>query len=78
MGGDIVYNVPKKALRPVERGMIYRAQVAHTREAKKQDDASAPSEAGTGPVEPLPTAPAARTDAGRPRQRRHRRRAAAP
>src|SRR5690349_24751676 len=29
MGGDIVYNVPKKAARPVERGMVYRAKVAH-------------------------------------------------
>ena len=58
MGGDLVYNVPKKALRPVERGMVYRAQVAHTREAKKQDDASVPSETSTGPVEPLLTAPA--------------------
>ena len=35
MGGDIVYNLPKKALRPIERGMVYRAQVAHTRETKK-------------------------------------------
>jgi hypothetical protein len=53
MGGDIVYNVPKKALRPVERGMVYRAQVAHTRAATKQDDASAPADAGSGPIEPL-------------------------
>jgi hypothetical protein len=30
MGGDIIYNVPKRALRPVERGMVYRAMVAHT------------------------------------------------
>ena len=32
MGGDIIYNVPKKALRPVERGMVYRAHGrAHAR-----------------------------------------------
>jgi len=60
MGGDIVYNVPKKALRPIERGMIYRAMVAHTREVKKADETPAPADAGSGAVEPLlPTAPAA-------------------
>jgi hypothetical protein len=53
MGGDILYNVPKKAMRPVERGMIYRAQVAHSRDAKKADEAPAPADAGSGPVEPL-------------------------
>jgi hypothetical protein len=57
MGGDIVYNLPKKASRPVERGMVYRAQVAHTRDAKKQDDASVPSATSTAPVEPLLAAP---------------------
>ena len=49
MGGDIIYNVPKRALRPVERGMVYRAQVAHTRDAKKTDDGPAPApDAGSG------------------------------
>lgn len=63
MGGDIVYNVPKKALRPIERGMLYRAQVAHTREVKKADDAPAAAaiDAGPGVVEPL--LPAAATAA---------------
>ena len=57
MGGDIIYNVPKRALRPMERGMIYRARVAHTRDAKKVDDGPAPSpDAGSGPIEPLPSA----------------------
>ena len=54
MGGDIIYNMPKKALRPVERGMVYRAQVAHTRAAKTTDDAPIPADAGSGPIEPLP------------------------
>src|SRR5262245_22169726 len=54
MGGDIIYNVPKKALRPVERGMVYRARVAHSRDVKKADDAPAPSDAGNGPIQPLP------------------------
>ena len=53
MGGDILYDVPSKAARPVERGMVYRAKVAHTRAAKKADEAPAP-EAGGGPVVPLP------------------------
>src|SRR6478609_4046047 len=57
MGADLLYNVPKKALRPVERGMIYRAQVAHTRDVKKADDAPPPppppADAGSAPVEPL-------------------------
>lgn len=68
MGGDIIYNVPKKAARPVERGMVYRAKVAHTREAKKQDDAGAPAEPSSGPVEPLQTAPVtpAAADGGAP------------
>jgi len=63
MGGDIVYNVPRKALRPIERGMIYRAQVAHTREAKKADEAPAPAapDAGAAPIEPLLPAAAAAT-----------------
>jgi hypothetical protein len=60
MGGDIIYNVPAKALRPVERGMIYRAQVAHTRAAKKPDEpaAAAPPETANEPVVPLPNADA--------------------
>src|SRR5262245_3213004 len=58
MGGDIIYNVPRRALRPVERGMIYRATVAHTRLAKKQDNGPAP-DAASGPVVPLPPAAAA-------------------
>lgn len=70
MGADIVYNIPKKASRPVERGMMYRAQLAHTRDAKKQDDTPAPADAGNGPVEPLlparaPAAPPA-TDGSAP------------
>jgi hypothetical protein len=51
--------------------MIYRAQVAHTRDAKKTDDGPAPSpDAGSGPIEPLPSAapvaapPSAARDAG--------------
>lgn len=57
MGGDIIYDVPKKAFRPVERGMVYRAKVAHTRETKKKEKEEGPApDAGSGPVEPLPIA----------------------
>lgn len=56
MGGDIIYNVPKTALRPIERGMIYRAQVAHTHGADKKDDEPAATDAGSGPVVVLPKA----------------------
>lgn len=59
MGGDIIYNVPKKALRPVERAMVYRAMVAHTREAKKKDDDGPAPDAGSGPVVPLSMTPPA-------------------
>jgi hypothetical protein len=60
MGGDIIYNVPKKALRPMERGMIYRAMVAHSRDPKTHDEphdeATAAPDAGSGPVMLLPKA----------------------
>jgi len=63
MGGDILYNVPKKPQRPVDRAMVYRAQVAHTRAADKKDadeneepPAHADAGAGTGPVMVLPKA----------------------
>jgi hypothetical protein len=63
MGGDIIYNVPKRALRPLERGMIYRAMVAHSRDAKTHDDphdeapgAHATADAGSGPIMLLPKA----------------------
>jgi hypothetical protein len=65
MGGDIIYNVPKRALRPTERAMVYRGMVAHTREkpATEGDDkhaeapAAAPgATAAPGPIDPLPSA----------------------
>jgi hypothetical protein len=61
MGGDMIYNVPKRALRPLERAMIYRGMVAHTRDmpVKKADDKPAdapPADAGSGPIVPLPLA----------------------
>ena len=65
MGGDIIYDVPKKVLRPTERGMLFRARVAHTveRAATKTDTAEAPSAVvdSKNPVAPLP-----RADGGAP------------
>ncbi len=54
MGGDILYDVPAKASRPVERGMVYRAKVAHTRGAQKKEEGP-PADAGSGPIVPLPS-----------------------
>ncbi len=69
MGGDIIYAVPEKPLRPREQAVVYRGRVAHTRWAppkdesprKKQDDARPQAAAPIGeppppaPVEPPPT-----------------------
>ncbi|HZL19050.1 MAG TPA: hypothetical protein VFG23_15035 [Polyangia bacterium] len=73
MGGDLLYDVPKKALRPTEQGMSYRGHVAHTRqkpdEKADDDDKDQPPE-NTGPVEPIapvtPLPPPAPADAGAP------------
>ena len=59
MGGDMIYAVPKRALRPTERAMVYRGMVAHSRETppKPDDDdkhsEAHPGDAGSGPVIPL-------------------------
>ncbi|MBC8133831.1 MAG: hypothetical protein H7X95_12675 [Deltaproteobacteria bacterium] len=68
MGGDIIYNVPRKPLRPASQLMVYRAQVAHTRVGlpKKAEDADMPppasAEESAGPVVPLPSGNSAVTD----------------
>jgi hypothetical protein len=65
MGGDILYAVPEKPLRPKDEVLVYRAQVAHTRAgAKKLDDAPPPPEQDAGPIEPLVMPPPAATDGG--------------
>jgi hypothetical protein len=70
MGGDLLYDVPKKPLRPTDQGMVYTGHAAHTREKSEDagkendDDGGAadpdqPTFEGTGPVEPIkPIAPA--------------------
>jgi hypothetical protein len=67
MGGDILYDVPKKPMRPTDQGMVYAGHVAHSKnkpeEAGKDEEAGGGSEEqsggfdASGPVEPiLPTA----------------------
>jgi hypothetical protein len=73
MGGDLMYDVPKKPLRPQERAMLYRARVAHTRmpelkekpavKAGEEPPPPATPEESAGPVIPL-GAPAPPTDGG--------------
>ena len=63
MGGDIIYDVPKKPLRPTEQGMVYAGHVAHTKDhpsdAGKDDDDKGtgeldqPEEPSSGPVQPV-------------------------
>jgi hypothetical protein len=70
MGGDLLYDVPKKPLRPTEQGMVYTGHVAHTKErpedtGKDNDDAGtgeldqqdAPGAGPVQPVEPIASPP---------------------
>jgi hypothetical protein len=74
MGGDLLYDVPKKPARPSEQGMVYIGHVAHTKAgdaAVQEPSPDADDESGavagfdnTSPVEPLaPAATAPPTDA---------------
>jgi len=63
MGGDLLYDVPKKPLRPTEQGMVYAGHVAHTKEraddgGRGNDDGGTAEpdqtdEQSSGPVEPV-------------------------
>jgi hypothetical protein len=58
MGGDMIYDVPKRPSRPNERALVFRGHVAHTRAADKRDGgAEEPAEAASGPVVPLGRVP---------------------
>jgi hypothetical protein len=68
MGGDLLYDVPKKPARPSEQGMVYIGHVAHTKAADGAAEAPSPEaddDPGaidrTSPIEPLarPAPPAA-------------------
>jgi hypothetical protein len=64
-GGDIIYNVPKRPLRPEERAMVFRGTVAHTRPTEKEKEVAREPEPPpeTGPVVPL-SRPSAAADGG--------------
>lgn len=73
MGGDLLYDVPKRGDRPGEQAMVFMGHVAHTRAAAPDAGAGGEEAADTAstfddssPVEPLAPAPAAvaTTDAG--------------
>jgi hypothetical protein len=78
LGGDILYDVPEKPLRPTDQGMVYTGHVAHTRVAdagggkdeEKEADGGAgadePTFEGTGPVQPIAPVVAPPADTGRP------------
>lgn len=72
MGGDLLYDVPKKPARPSEQGMVYAGHVAHTRAvdggaADGDSETAGGDQDGfdkTSPIEPLaPAPPAALPDA---------------
>jgi hypothetical protein len=46
LGGDMVYDVPKKPLRPTDQGMVYTGHVAHTK--AKGDTGSQGQDQGQG------------------------------
>jgi hypothetical protein len=52
MGGDILYDVPKKPLRPTEQGMVYTGHVAHTKERTEDAGSKDNDDPGTAEVEP--------------------------
>ncbi len=59
MGGDMIYDVPKRPERPTERAMVYRGHVAHRKvtEKKAEPHVDEPVDAGSGPVIPIGSAP---------------------
>jgi hypothetical protein len=60
MGGDIMYDLPRKPLRPKDEAMVFRARIAHTRPAPVREKVAVPdepppasAEESAGPVVPL-------------------------
>jgi hypothetical protein len=51
MGGDLLYDVPKKPLRPTEQGMAYAGHVAHTKE-RADDGGKDNDDGGAGELDP--------------------------
>jgi hypothetical protein len=81
LGGDLLYDVPNKPLRPTEQGMVYTGHVAHTKatsdaggagpgEENEPDGGASADEAKVekgGPVEPIAPVTAPPADTSRPR-----------
>jgi len=68
MGGDLLYNIPARPLRPRDEILLFRGQVAHTRagdagaaKKEKADEEPAPD---NGPVVPIGSRPPATSDGG--------------
>ena len=57
MGGDILYDVPERPIRPTDQGFVFRGRVAHSRAGqapvKGQGDDETPAATSSGPVEAL-------------------------
>jgi hypothetical protein len=61
MGGDIMYSVPKRVSRPVARGMMIRARVAHTvaspaaaeKENQKEEEPPPAPASANAPIVPI-------------------------
>jgi hypothetical protein len=64
LGGDMIYDVPKRPMRPTERALVYRGHVAHTKTSVKPDAPEAAGDAGSGPVIPIGREAPAAVDAG--------------
>jgi hypothetical protein len=58
-GGDLVYDVPAKPLRPTDQGMVFRGKVAHTREHKADQPPDVPPPPMSAPGEPITPLPRA-------------------
>jgi hypothetical protein len=64
MGGDILYNLPRRPLRPRDELVVYRAQVAHSLDRPDRKPPDPEPEISKGPVEPLVAPPKAAADGG--------------
>jgi hypothetical protein len=57
MGGDMIYDVPRRPSRPTERALVFRGHVAHTKTTAKPAPVETASDAAPGPVIPLGSVP---------------------
>ncbi|HVZ88777.1 MAG TPA: hypothetical protein VHG72_17540 [Polyangia bacterium] len=61
LGGDLLYDVPKKPLRPTDEGMVFLGHVAHTKNGADENKGGGDEDAGveeeTEPAAPGSVAP---------------------